>query len=367
MTTKQIMLIVMCVLLVAVLVTACIVMSKVSALFDMLNATTPPTEPSVPTDPSSEPTNPITDPSSEPTSEPTEPTEPPVTGPHEHKFVWTTNYSPTCTGMGYTLYTCECGKTNTTNFKDPLGHEYGEPEVFELTCEQDGYTLMVCQRCNVEERRNEQIAPGHDYQFAGVVAPSCTAVGYDAYICTRCNDVRKENVVDALEHTFGEWTPIEGTDREARTCSACETTELRSIGGEADLTIRKTRNDENPDWTHYVITLTHLQDETTVTFDIYIGLEDRDITYVYSNESFEILCSLNGEPLRFTLSAEESAVLTVDANGEKTDEAPKDEPDEPEPTDPTDPTEPSDPTDPTEETEPSDPTEETDPTEEENE
>lgn len=353
MTTKQIMLIVMCVLLVAVLVTACIVMNKVGALFDMLNATTPPTEPSTPTDPSSEPTDPITDPSSEPTSEPTDPTDPPVTGPHEHQFHKTETHSATCTQMGYSVYTCDCGKTTTRDFRDPKGHDYGEPEVFELTCEQDGYTRLVCKRCNVEERRNEQIAPGHDYQLTDTVHASCTTSGYDEYTCTRCGDVKQENVVDALDHTFGEWTAIEGTDREARTCSACETTELRSIGGEVDLTIRKTRNEDHPDWTHHVITVTYLTDGETITYNIYIGLEERDITYVYSNEGLEILCSLNGEPLRFTLSADESAVLTVDANGEKTDEAPKDEPDEPEQSDPTDPTEESEPTEPSEETEPS--------------
>ena len=219
MTMKQIMLIVMCVLLVAVLVTACIVMNKVSELFDMLNAPPATTEPSASTEPSTEPTEPITDPSSEPTDPSTEPTDPPVTGPHEHQFYKTETHSATCTQMGYSVYTCDCGKTTTRDFREAKGHDYGDPVIFELTCEQDGYTLMVCQRCNVEERRNEQIAPGHDYQLTETVEPSCITSGYDEYVCTRCHDVKKENVVDALEHTFGEWTAIEGTDRETRICS----------------------------------------------------------------------------------------------------------------------------------------------------
>ena len=65
------------------------------------------------------------------------PTLPPETYPtepeHEHAFtIKQKTVEPTCINMGYTIYKCECGNSDIDDFVDPVGHEYGEPEAWQL-------------------------------------------------------------------------------------------------------------------------------------------------------------------------------------------------------------------------------------------
>ena len=52
-----------------------------------------------------------------PTIEETQPTE------HQHSYTQTIT-EPTCTDMGYTTHTCDCGDSFTDNQIEPLGHSY---------------------------------------------------------------------------------------------------------------------------------------------------------------------------------------------------------------------------------------------------
>lgn len=51
---------------------------------------------------------------------------------------------PTCTAMGYTIFTCECGDTYTGDYTDIIDHDYAE-EVTEPTCTEHGFTTYTCE------------------------------------------------------------------------------------------------------------------------------------------------------------------------------------------------------------------------------
>lgn len=68
---------------------------------------------------------------------------------HEHNWVRGSTVAPTCTEGGYTINTCFCGESKTTNEKAALGHELGEWKVTkEATETEDGIKARTCTRCN---------------------------------------------------------------------------------------------------------------------------------------------------------------------------------------------------------------------------
>lgn len=357
---KQIMLIVMSALLVTVIILTCVVISMVSNLFQ---STVDPGDTSAPTDitePSIDPTAESTDPTAESTDPTTESTDTPTVPAHEHTFVKTETFKPTCSSKGYTIYTCtQCQLTNMGDFMDPKGHEFGEPEVFELTCEQDGYTLLTCLRCGATEERDKEYAPGHNHQYTQTLRVSCITDGYDEYVCANCGDVKKENVIPATGHDFSGWGPVSNDPtKEKRTCVNCLKIEMRDLAVEQDWEGNKFTVDDvdSKSWTHHIVMITLKSTNTSVKYDIYIGLENRDITYTYGPEGLTVTYLHIGEAKTCTLSAGVPGTMTVYSDGTVADYAP----DQGQTS--TEPSEPSDPIDPTEPTEATDPTESTDPT-----
>ena len=66
-----------------------------------------------------------------------------------------------------------------------------------------------------------------------VVAPTCTAKGYTIHTCA-CGESHVDSYVDALGHSFGEWTVTTAptcTEKgvETRCCSRCDATETRDV------------------------------------------------------------------------------------------------------------------------------------------
>ena len=119
-----------------------------------------------------------------------EPSNEPLTGAtihygveHTHSYTAAVT-APTCTEQGYTTYTCSCGDSYKSDYKDALGHDY-----------QNG----TCTRCGAKD-------PGatpphtHDYK-AAVTAPTCTQAGYTTYTCS-CGDSYKSDYKDALGHDY---------------------------------------------------------------------------------------------------------------------------------------------------------------------
>ena len=107
--------------------------------------------------------------------------DPGVTPPHTHDYKATVT-KPTCTERGYTTYTCSCGDSYKGSYVDPLGHDY-----------KNG----LCTRCGAKDPS----AHTHDYK-ATVTEPTCTERGYTTYTCSVCGDSYKGSYVDPLGHDY---------------------------------------------------------------------------------------------------------------------------------------------------------------------
>ncbi|MBQ9779835.1 MAG: hypothetical protein IJW00_02705 [Clostridia bacterium] len=108
---------------------------------------------------------------------------------------------PTCTEVGYTLYTCSvCGDAYTEDEVDALGHSY-DTVVTDPTCTDAGYTTYTCSVCGDGYIDDEVAALGHEYDSV-VVAPTCTKDGCTEYTCSVCGDFYSDTVVDALGHDY---------------------------------------------------------------------------------------------------------------------------------------------------------------------
>ena len=146
-----------------------------------------------------------------------------------HKHTYTTKtVAPTCTSKGYTLHTCSgCGDTYEDNYKDPLGHSFGDwKTTTEPTCTADGTKTCTCKRSGCNAKKTKSVSKlGHSYTTK-VVKPTCTAKGYTLYTCIRCGESYKENYTAATDHTWGTWKTTkaatektEGTKE--RSCTVC--------------------------------------------------------------------------------------------------------------------------------------------------
>ena len=334
MKIKQIMLILMSVLLLLTVIVGSIVMDRVGGLLQLLNNPNTPSGTTEGSIPSSEILGTGTSDAS--TAPPTSlPTTPPVTEtPHVHELKKNQTVSPTCTNWGYTLYSCSCGKTDTKDFKDPLGHNYGAETVVPLTCEQDGYTERTCTRCKDVDKQNLQAAPGHDYKFVKTHTGSCVDDAYDEYVCSRCDDIRKDNLKTASGHDFDEWTvtvPAGNAThgKEERTCGTCNKVETRVIlpldQGAITQSVRADK-----EWTSYEIRIFWKDNQETDVYYVYIGVNDRGIGYDYGDDSLTITYTVKGVAKQYTFPLdEETPVLTVKQDGTVSKYTPGAEPDEP--------------------------------------
>ena len=107
--------------------------------------------------------------------------DPGATPPHTHDYKAVVT-KPTCTQAGYTTYTCSCGDSYKSDYKDALGHDY-----------KNG----ACTRCGAKDPS----AHTHDYK-AVVIKPTCTERGYTTYTCSVCGDSYKGSYVDPLGHDY---------------------------------------------------------------------------------------------------------------------------------------------------------------------
>ena len=110
--------------------------------------------------------------------------DPGVTPPHTHDYKATVT-APTCTQAGYTTYTCSCGDSYKSDYKDALGHDY-----------KNG----TCTRCGAKD---PGATPPHTHDYKSVVTkPTCTEQGYTTYTCSICGDSYKGDYKDARGHLF---------------------------------------------------------------------------------------------------------------------------------------------------------------------
>lgn len=115
-------------------------------------------------------------------------------GPLGHDIINHNAQEPTCEGIGWDAYeTCSrCTAHNTYCEIDPIGHLPNDQSKAP-TCEEDGYQLITCHRCEDFRIYEHREALGHDIVPEHIVEPTCTTVGYKTIeYCRRCY---------VLEHT----------------------------------------------------------------------------------------------------------------------------------------------------------------------
>lgn len=87
-----------------------------------------------------------------------------------------------------------------------LDHDYVMHDAQAATCTEIGWDAYeTCSRCDYSGYA-ETPALGHDYA-AKTTKPTCTEKGYTTHTCTRCQDSYRDEIVSALGHWYGEWTP----------------------------------------------------------------------------------------------------------------------------------------------------------------
>lgn len=132
-------------------------------------------------------------------------------GPLGHDIVNHPAQEPTCEGIGWYAYeTCSrCSAHNTYCEIDPIGHLPNDQSKTP-TCEEDGYQLITCHRCEDFRIYEYREAFGHDIVPENIIEPTCTTVGYKTIeYCRRCYVIEHTpqiaphpELLKTLDHNF---------------------------------------------------------------------------------------------------------------------------------------------------------------------
>lgn len=134
---------------------------------------------------------------------------------------------PTCTEQGYDLYKCWCTRNFKTNYKDALGHAWGEWITVEATCTTAGERYRICSRCSAKGVDGDYAAAnpptGHKYGEWIVEDETCTKDAQKYHVCQNiangktCGDVVHDTDYEAEHKALGhEWD--EGTLEQRYLC-----------------------------------------------------------------------------------------------------------------------------------------------------
>lgn len=148
---------------------------------------------------------------------------------HSHNYAETV-VEPTCTQVGYTKYTCECGDYYIGNELAALGHSEVRDLGWDATCTEDGVSDgSHCEACGITLTAQELIpATGHTEVTDKGYAATCTTAGKtDGSHCSVCNAVLvAQKTISAAGHDViileATW-PTEHSDglTEGESCSNC--------------------------------------------------------------------------------------------------------------------------------------------------
>ena len=130
-----------------------------------------------------------------------------------HDIVKHDAQAASCTEVGWDAYeTCSRCDYSTYAEKPALGHDIVKHDAKAASCTEIGWDAYeTCSRCDYSTYA-EKPALGHDYA-AKTTKPTCTKKGYTTHTCTRCQDSYRDEIVSALGHWYGEWTPnADGTN-----------------------------------------------------------------------------------------------------------------------------------------------------------
>ena len=111
---------------------------------------------------------------------------------HVHNYSIET-VEPTCTEIGYTLFSCVCGYAYRTDYIEQKGHKWDDGRVtVAATCSTDGAMTYECVNCDATV--TEVIEKGHSFSEVVVKHATCSEDGEIRRTCTACGVVEIETV-----------------------------------------------------------------------------------------------------------------------------------------------------------------------------
>lgn len=166
------------------------------------------------------------------------------------KHVYTASYKDNGDGNTHTGV-CACGTENPTKEQ----HELSPKETINPDCKNDGKKIYQCTLCNAKFEETLPSTGNHNYETwksdgekthtstctgcnsekktedhiwnKGEITkqPTCKEEGVKTFTCTAkgCGETKTEAIAKTTNHTYGDWTPVEGTDNHEHVCTVCNT------------------------------------------------------------------------------------------------------------------------------------------------
>lgn len=166
------------------------------------------------------------------------------------KHVYTASYKDNGDGKTHTGV-CACGTENPTKER----HELSLKETINPDCKNDGKKIYQCTLCDAKVEETLPSTGNHNYETwksdgekthtstctgcnsekktedhiwnKGEITkqPTCKEEGVKTFTCTAkgCGETKTEAIAKTTNHTYGDWTPVEGTDNHEHVCTVCNT------------------------------------------------------------------------------------------------------------------------------------------------
>lgn len=92
---------------------------------------------------------------------------------------------PTCTTMGYTEYTCDCGYSYRDSLVEPTRHNWDNGQItIAKTCTSDGIMTFTCQTCSAT--KTNILPASHEWNEVVTIEKTCTTDGSKIKTCNVC-------------------------------------------------------------------------------------------------------------------------------------------------------------------------------------
>lgn len=166
------------------------------------------------------------------------------------KHVYTASYKDNGDGNTHTGV-CACGTENPTKEQ----HKLSLKETINPDCKNDGKKIYQCTLCDAKVEETLPSTGNHNYETwksdgekthtstctgcnsekktedhiwnKGEITkqPTCKEEGVKTFTCTAkgCGETKTEAIAKTTNHTYGDWTPVEGTDNHEHVCTVCNT------------------------------------------------------------------------------------------------------------------------------------------------
>lgn len=150
-----------------------------------------------------------------------------------HNYTLLDTVSPTCENLGYDRYMClSCGTIEKRNYTNALDHMWQSVVVRDASCETEGKTMNICQRCGEVEVIYSSKGE-HKYETYTVSA-TCTNPGYTVKECAVCGDRQITDITSALAHNYTTHITPATCENGGKTVYLCEGCGSSFVSGYTD-------------------------------------------------------------------------------------------------------------------------------------